>query len=153
MTPDNTHPKASIVTQPLGLLQDTQKRSLQQRFEDFSRDAVEALTQATPDGEPVFVAGKKQSKMSIEVEIERVADDSWDFRFRTKIKVSHPTVPLKPQTAHFTQEKGLVIRVTEGAGHPLFEAMPVDGPKTLEELERANGVSADDEEPASAIAD
>jgi hypothetical protein len=131
-----------VVPLQLGLLQDMQGSTLQDRFEMWGREAVDALTTTRKDGEPIFPAGKAKAEMLIKVTIERNADDALMFSISNETKQKMPKVPGVSRSSIYTVDSGLIQKVTPDQ-FPLFN--PLDGqPKAMTAEEAAKELGDDE---------
>lgn len=113
-------PDTRIVHQQIALLEDLQGQSLQTRFEEFCRTAMDALTQVNPHGEPILEAGKAKASLTLQVNVIRTADDALTFAIDHELRTKLPRIPCKSRSAPFVRGIGLAQRV-KADQLPLFD--------------------------------
>jgi len=140
--PPDPQPKKKLVALQLGLLTDTQDRTLQDRFAEFCEEAAAKLTAVVPaNGEPIHEAGKAKAVFSVKVEIERLSDDSLSFIVRDQAASKFPYPPGKGRTSAMVAGLGL-HQTVEPAQAPLFN--PTEGqpePLSIPEAEEKTGAT------------
>ena len=109
-----------IIPCQLGLLEDVQGVTLQQRFEQFGIEAADSLTATNSHGDPILPAGKHKAEFQVKVTVMRLSDDSLSFDLSHETRSKLPRIPGQGTSAVFTCDNGLVKRYSPDQ-FPLFD--------------------------------